>query len=176
MRSPWQVLKNLVSRGTSDEAESDAQAPRSATTVETEIPPVDETEQRRPASVEIEPTLPLLNAGVNTGREEPAGIVATSVDGTTTRKSAPIKATSPNASAFAVAVAKSARPPQALKKRPKPIKSGFAAVPPKDAEPSVVESGIALDIEIQQLRSRLGAKLREQNSQLKTLLDRYESS
>jgi len=152
MRSPWQVLKNLVSRGTSDEAEPEAQASRSVTTVETEIPPVDETEQPRPASVEIAPTLPLLNAGVNTAREEPASIVSTSVNGTTTRKPAPIKATSSNASAFAVAVAKSARPPQASKKRSKPIKSGFAAVPPKDAKPSVVESALALDFEIQQLR------------------------
>ncbi len=169
MRSPWQVLKSFASRGKPVEAVSDEPATRLATTAESVISPVDETEQPRPASVE--PTMPLSKAGVNTSHDEPIGAVVKSLDEPIPSRSAPIKAAGPNASAFAEA----ARPSQASKKRSKAIKLGIAAVPPEDVEPSALESGIASDIEIQQLRSRLGAKLREQNSQMKTLLDRYES-
>ncbi len=46
-------------------------------------------------------------------------------------------------------------------------------VAPVPSEPTAVERASALDDEIEELRSELSAKLREQNNQIRMLLDRY---
>ncbi|RFB86890.1 hypothetical protein B5K11_27835 [Rhizobium leguminosarum bv. trifolii] len=192
MRSPWQVLKSFASRSKADEKKTQSDEAKvlpaqvaealsnvAALTInqtaraQLKTSPVEETEPeiRLPQQVEIKPAEPSSPAKASERHEPPAEIVATPTETTKPSIRTP-KLARRGSDALAGSIGATGRVAQVASIRAKPGRMHEAAVSP---EPPAIERAAALDQEIQELRSRLSAKLREQNNQMKALLDRYDS-
>lgn len=191
MRSPWQVLKSFASRSKADEEQAPAgkalRPPQEldATPVDqlalavdpaarpqSEPSPVEKAEA--PSSRQTEPTpsetVPNARASEHDAPAEDVGVP----DETSRSSAAPAKPAVGGSDAPANSIAKTQRPARIDPKgRARPVAPRAVDVPRVQSEPTAVERASALDDEIEELRSKLSAKLREQNNQIRMLLDRY---
>ncbi|MBB3660724.1 hypothetical protein FHX15_005995 [Rhizobium sp. BK650] len=192
MRSPWQLIKGLASRRKIEDAT--APADRTVETVDTSTrefeeahPPVDlpkavpeNDTTARDAGSEIRQTGDLLEHRLPlpadpssiAGRKTKEVIPDNNgeVQGIMGSRSDIIAKGSPSA---AVASTRTSRRKHGRSSSRPGVPSESPAEPIAVAETPVAQA-IALDLEINELRSRLSERLRQQNRQLRKLLDRYD--
>ncbi|MBO9127919.1 MULTISPECIES: hypothetical protein [unclassified Rhizobium] len=159
-----------------DETSSDQPATTAATsiTAHAEESTVEEDKAPLGSRTKIRPTEPSPNASVSESRDTPAENVELP-DETSKSSIAPAKPTVDGFDTSGEAIEKIRSAPSP-KDRAKAVAPRAGEEATKSLEPTAAERASVLDDEIEELRKQLSAKLREQNSQIRMLLDRYDKA
>ncbi|UPA27733.1 hypothetical protein [Shinella oryzae] len=169
MASPWNILARLVSPRRQQRQEDDP--------VEKPNVPAIADSTEKPAAVD-QPD------GPSTARSQPEDAAGGTVsDGTVENDNADVPKdvgssfadVSPNKTRKPNKARNTAKPASAKRKgRAGNVEPPAAAAQPPQVPPTVSEQMTSLDEEIRTFREQLASKLRLQNAQLRTMLERYE--
>lgn len=193
MRSPWQVLKSFASRTKTDEEqapsgeasrlpeqldETSSDQPAIAvdptTRPQSEPSPVEEAKSPLGRQTESRSATLLPNARASESRDTPPDDIGISNEASRSSVAQAQPAIG-GSDANAEAIKKIRTPALDSKGRTKPVARRAVKEAAMVSEPTAVDRATALDDEIEELRSHLSAKLREQNIQIRMLLDRYDN-
>jgi hypothetical protein len=200
MRSPWQLIKGLVSRSKSDDADETADAnmaipgPRVESSEQQHTAPESEREELAPlppATTADYDDSDRLSASIGAGTGKSLSAVQTGpLPFQAAENVAPAAADKPAAKALADSTMVGEGDPSTLITRPtkrrakavqtrenlsKQLTVKTAAEMPGAGKKTAVDEAEELDREINNLRLHLSAKLLEQNKQLRRMIERYEN-
>lgn len=179
MRSPWQLIKAFASRRKSDEAvpTSDQQVE----VLEQQDAPKSDLEaqpdsDRHPASTGADAQLPIPGVQTDASHSQVIDNVALDLDEQhppIVHEAEIIDAEASTSTATSGSTSRRAKAAQPRENRGKRSFVRSAVEKPVPTIKPAIDDGAELDLEIKSLRLQLSAKLREQNKQLRSMIERY---